>query len=224
MLKKKFLVTSYLLLALGLTACTNGDVQNDGPAKENPPIEENNAEKDNNDVNDSEDVNNNNENVDTDVEVNVNDKEEVDPGFNGTYGEIMIVNDAYDIFVKDNANANIQEIELVYNNNEYMYEIKGFDESNVYKMTINAISGKVMKYKEESEKKDKDYVTADHINRVEEFLNKAIQDSGDDIEFIEWNLEIEDGRPELEIEVEKASGDVDYTYDLESGTLLEKDQ
>ena len=44
MLKKKFLVTSYLLLALGLTACTNGDVQNDGPAKENPPIEENNAE------------------------------------------------------------------------------------------------------------------------------------------------------------------------------------
>lgn len=211
MLKKKWMVTSFLVLALGLTACTEGDGLNDQSADDNPPIEDNNVDE----------TDDNNENVDNNT--NYEDDQEVDPGFSGKYGEIMIVNDAYDIFTGKNAEAKLEQIELDYDDGVYLYEIKGFDEDMVYKMKINAITGELVKYKEESEKREKQYLSEEYLNTVEEYLNKAIQGAGDDIEYLEWDLEIENGRPEIEIEVERTSGQVEYTYDLESGKLLEKD-
>lgn len=225
MLKKKWIVTSYLVLAIGLTACSNDTTNVD----EKPPVEESN------------DVNQETtqpieptESTDTkepDIKTEQRTDEEVtetpattQESDKGKYDEIKLTaTEAYDTFLQKKQGSKVEKVELDYDNNVYYYKIEGSDEASYYEMKIDAITGEIAK-EEKDNKDDVDAeVSLDYVKKVDEFVKKSLDDAGGTLTSLEWDLEMENGRPELEIEIQRAEGEIEYTYDMETGELLEKD-
>ena len=91
-------------------------------------------------------------------------------------------------------------------------------------MKLDAVTGVIVKDKSElKDGKDRE-VTLAQIDRIEEMVSNALQDAGDDFESMEWEVEFDNDKPTLEIDVDRNSNDLEYTYDLETGVLLEKNQ
>ena len=214
MLKKKWIITSYLVLAIGLTACSN-----DATVDEKTPVEDNaNIGKETTETKDTE----------------VNKEEAVKPGTKapkttkegnrGKYNEIKLsATEAYDTFLDKKVGSKVEKVELDYDNNMYYYKIEGSDDQSYYEMKIDAVTGKIVK----EEKDNKDDVDAeislDYVKKVDQFVQKSLDEDGANIISLEWDLEMENGRPELEIEIQREDGEIEYTYDMETGELLEKD-
>lgn len=215
MLNKKWIITSYLVLAIGLTACSN-----DTTVDEKAPIEDNtgvdNQTKESKDTK----IKTEEETVKPDDEAPKTTKE----GNKGKYNEIKLsATEAYNTFLDKKIDSKVEKVELDYDANLYYYKIEGSDDANYYEMKIDAVTGEIVK----EEKDNKDDVDAeislDYVKKVDEFVQKSLDEDGANIISLEWDLEMENGRPELEIEIKREDGEIEYTYDVETGELLEKD-
>ncbi len=203
MLKKKWmLLASSLVVALGLTACSGEDVKDSSPAKDNDQIEQDNQDHDNDKIEDK------GSSANKDLS-NYNDIE-------------LTVNDAYNKFIEENLDVNLEKIELDYDDNTYFYKIEGHDGDLYHEMKINAITGDITK-DEEKDKDKEDILDLKYLNKIDEFVQKSLNDSGEGFISMEWDLDIKDGIPELEVEIEREDGELEYTYNLDTGELLEKD-
>lgn len=219
MLKKKWIITSYLVLAIGLTACGN-DTNN---VDEKPPVEESvDVNKETTEPNDTKDTDINTEKeADKTITETPKTAQESDKG---KYNDIKLTaTEAYDTFLQKKEGSKVEKVELDYDNNVYYYKIEGSDEASYYEMKIDAITGEIAK-EEKDNKDDVDAeVSLDYVKKVDEFVKKSLDDAGGTLTSLEWDLEMENGRPELEIEIQREEGEVEYTYDMETGELLEKD-
>lgn len=214
-MNKKILMTTLGLgLALTLTAC--------GP--KNKAMDPANSNSKNAKVEESANANKTNANKNaTDNKADAQTKEEtavnkgavanLDPGI------------AFDGFKKLHADAKIESFQLDIENGKAYYKVDGYDAENEYEVTVDAVTGDIVK--DEFEAENTSAKTADlqleMIEAVDKYMAEALKDAGQGYEAGEYEVEFDDGKYEVSVEVVNGNKDITYTYDYETGKLIEKD-
>lgn len=208
MLRKKLILTSYLVLAISLIACASGDVTDNTTPKEDVQKDDNIKD---NEINDD--------------KIIVDSTDSSNTGTVEKYEQISVTaDDAYNTFLEQYPNAKVNKVALDYDDNRYYYKLEGSDDEKEYEMEVDAQSREVLKVKQDD--RDDDYMkelTLEDIYKIDDIVKKVIEQEKSGFDSIEWELEVEDEKHVLEIEVEKDNNDVEYIYDLYTGELLEKD-
>lgn len=214
-MNKKILMTTLGLgLALTLTAC--------GP--KNQAMNPANSNSKNTKVEESANANKTNANKNaTDNKADAQTKEEtavnkgavanLDPGI------------AFDGFKKLHADAKVESFQLDIENGKAYYKVDGYDAENEYEVTVDAVTGDIVK--DEFEAENTSAKTADlqleMIEAVDKYMAEALKDAGQGYEAGEYEVEFDNGKYEVSVEVVNGNKDITYTYDYETGKLIEKD-
>ena len=142
------------------------------------------------------------------------------------YAEVSPL-DAFDVFMNAHPGAKITEVKFETKKDELQYKVEGYDDSSKYELRVNAVSGEVISDKTKSlDKKHKEdgIITGEDIAKVNGLVVKAMEETGGNLKFKKWSLEDEDGILEFEIEFKNEKGkDIEYTYNLRTGELIEID-
>ena len=214
-MNKKILMTTLGLgLALTLTAC--------GP--KNQAMDPANSNSKNTKVEESANANKTNVNKNaTDNKADAQTKEEtavnkgavanLDPGI------------AFDGFKKLHADAKVESFQLDIENGKAYYKVNGYDAENEYEVTVDAVTGDIVK--DEFEAENTSNKTADvkleMVEAVDKYMAEALKDAGQGFEAGEYEVEFDNGKYEVSVEVVNGNKDITYTYDYETGKLIEKD-
>lgn len=214
-MNKKILMTTLGLgLALTLTAC--------GP--KNQAMDPANSNSKNTKVEESANANKTNANKNaTDNKADAQTKEEtavnkgavanLDPGI------------AFDGFKKLHADAKVESFQLDIENGKAYYKVNGYDAENEYEVTVDAVTGDIVK--DEFEAENTSNKTADvkleMVEAVDKYMAEALKDAGQGYEAGEYEVEFDNGKYEVSVEVVNGNKDITYTYDYETGKLIEKD-
>lgn len=149
-------------------------------------------------------------------------------GKNIAYEDITIkAEEAARIFKNDKPNVNLKDISLEIEANSYVYKLSGVTETEEYEIEINPVTGDIIKTETE---KDRDLVEGfeindDHLAKIDPIIEKALVDAGEEYSFYEWDIEVDDGRIELNVELRDKSGkDIEYKYNVENEELIEKER
>ena len=114
-------------------------------------------------------------------------------------------------------NVNIDQIEFDDDDGQYYYEIQGWEGQNEYELEINAETADI---REESTETDddpeEDILEIENYITPEEAMNAAVEASTTDV-VESWSLEIENGRPVYDIDLEGAN---DVDIDAETGEVI----
>lgn len=206
-MNKKFLMTTLGLgLALTLTACGPKNEKADNPnAKNNAAVEANankNASKKAADAQTKEET-----------AINKGAVANLDRGI------------AFDGFKKLHADAKVESFQLEVENGKAYYKVSGYDAEKEYEVTVDAVTGDIVK--DEFEAENTSAKTADiqleMIEAVDKYMDEALKDAGQGFEAGEYEVEFEDGKYVVTVEVVNGTKDISYTYDYETGKLIEKD-
>lgn len=206
-MNKKILITTLGLgLALTLSACgPKNEKANADNAKNNTTVEEN--------VNKN--VNKNMSEAQTKEETAVNKGAvaNLDRGI------------AFDGFKKLHPDAKVESFQLEVEDGNAYYKVDGYDDKNEYEVSVNAMTGDIVK--DEFEAEDTSAKTADiqleMIESVDKFMDQALKDAGQGFEAGEYEVELDNGVYVVSVEVVNGDKDISYKYDFETGKLIEKD-
>ena len=203
MLKKKLIITSCLVLALGLSACGSDD----GDKAQNGENTE--VRSDNN----TEDV--------IDPSSSTSPKE----GDIERYNEIKLTaEDAYNTFLEKKPNSKIDEIGLKYNHNRYSYKVEGYDDANEYELEIDALNGEILRADQDKNDNNDRVIALEDMTKIDQLVSKALEENKAGLVSLEWELKIDDNILKLEIEIDNDKDDIEYIYNVKTGELLEKDR
>ena len=204
---------SALVLATVLTACGGENAQK---AKDNAKDAKNNteaavteeAEKTKNNVEDKKD----------DVEDKIDD---LKTGIEEKEFDISL-DDAVDKFKETfpSEGVEVSSVELDEDDDNYVYDIQGFDENKEYEAKIDAESGEVLAQEEETDEEVKDNVAIDFVSIIspKEAMDKALENNEGYVKSYEIESN-DEGKLVYKINVE--DGD-DVELDAESGDILHK--
>lgn len=132
---------------------------------------------------------------------------------------------AFDGFKKLHANAKVESFQLEVENGKAYYKVSGYDTEKEYEVTVDAVTGDIVK--DEFEAENTSAKTADiqlnMIEAVDKYMDEALKDAGQGFEAGEYEVEFEDGKYVVTVEVVNGTKDISYTYDYETGKLIEKD-
>ena len=206
-MNKKILMTTLGLgLALTLTACGPKNEKADNPNAKNTAAVEANANKN---------ANKKAADAQTKEETAINKGAvaNLDRGI------------AFDGFKKLHANAKVESFQLEVENGKAYYKVSGYDAEKEYDVTVDAVTGDIVK--DEFEAENTSAKTADvqlnMIEAVDKYMDEALKDAGQGFEAGEYEVEFEDGKYVVTVEVVNGTKDISYTYDYETGKLIEKD-
>ncbi|GAB2491113.1 hypothetical protein GCM10008929_14080 [Alkalibacterium psychrotolerans] len=211
-----------LSAALLMAACDNGD-----DTLDTTPVEEETTETDNGDTAEDqteEDVEETAEEEasteDDTVEEDATDEDSNMTDSQGLEGMTFAVSldDAIDLFYETfgSEDINIEEIQFERDDNRFIYEFEGWDESNEYELDIDAETGDIIKQEQDDNEDTEDILDLDGIISPEEAMDIALEAAGSGY-VEEWKLEVEDGRTVYEIDIEE--GD-DQEVDAHTGDVL----
>ena len=204
---------SALVLATVLTACGGENAQK---AKDNAKDAKNNteaavteeAEKTKNNVEDKKD----------DVEDKIDD---LKTGIEEKEFDISL-DDAVDKFKETfpSEGVEVSSVELDEDDDNYVYDIQGFDENKEYEAKIDAESGEVLAQEEETDEEVKDNVAIDFVSIIspKEAMDKALENNEGYVKSYEIESN-DEGKLVYKIDIE--DGD-DVELDAESGDILHK--
>ncbi|MFR8927263.1 PepSY domain-containing protein [Peptoniphilus senegalensis] len=132
---------------------------------------------------------------------------------------------AFDGFKKLHPDAKVESFQLEVENENAYYKVDGYDAKNEYEVTVNAMTGDIVK--DESEAENTSAKTADiqleMVESVDKFMELALKDAGQGFEAGEYEVEFDNGVYVVNVEVVNGNKDVTYKYEFETGKLLEKD-
>ena len=132
---------------------------------------------------------------------------------------------AFDGFKKLHPDAKVESFQLEVENENAYYKVDGYDAKNEYEVTVNAMTGDIVK--DESEAENTSAKTADiqleMVESVDKFMELALKDAGQGFEAGEYEVEFDNGVYVVSVEVVNGNKDITYEYDFETGKLLEKD-
>ena len=132
---------------------------------------------------------------------------------------------AFDGFKKLHANAKVESFQLEVENGKAYYKVSGYDAEKEYDVAVDAVTGDIAK--DEFEAENTSAKTADiqlnMIEAVDKYMDEALKDAGQGFEAGEYEVEFEDGKYVVTVEVVNGTKDISYTYDYETGKLIEKD-
>ncbi|MFR8744167.1 MAG: PepSY domain-containing protein [Peptoniphilus sp.] len=206
-MNKKILMTTLGLgLALTLTACGPKNEKADTPnAKNNAAVEANANKNANKKAADAQ--------TKEETAINKGAVANLDRGI------------AFDGFKKLHANAKVESFQLEVENGKAYYKVSGYDAEKEYEVTVDAVTGDIVK--DEFEAENTSAKTADiqleMIEAVDKYMDEALKDAGQGFEAGEYEVEFEDGKYVVKVEVVNGNKDITYKYDFESGKLIEKD-
>lgn len=206
-MNKKILMTTLGLgLALTLTACGPKNEKADNPnAKNNAAVEANANKNANKKAADAQ--------TKEETAINKGAVANLDRGI------------AFDGFKKLHANAKVESFQLEVENGKAYYKVSGYDAEKEYEVTVDAVTGDIVK--DEFEAENTSAKTADiqlnMIEAVDKYMDEALKDAGQGFEAGEYEVEFEDGKYVVTVEVVNGTKDISYTYDYETGKLIEKD-
>lgn len=206
-MNKKILMTTLGLgLALTLTACGPKNEKADTPnAKNNAAVEANANKNANKKAADAQ--------TKEETAINKGAVANLDRGI------------AFDGFKKLHANAKVESFQLEVENGKAYYKVSGYDAEKEYEVTVDAVTGDIVK--DEFESENTSAKTADiqleMIEAVDKYMDEALKDAGQGFEAGEYEVEFEDGKYVVTVEVVNGTKDISYTYDYETGKLIEKD-
>lgn len=224
-MKKKWLLPLFLILILSLAACNDVETPTDDTTEMDPNVDEKaneSALEEDEDVDATEDQ-------EADEKANESPLDEGDVNTDQMKYEDITLSpqEAIDKFIESHADSKITEIKLDKNLNDYHYKIEGYDSDNDYEVKVNPVTGDIVSDDEDlidlDDDDDKGEITKDHIAKIDSILDKAMNESGEGSNIKEWSLEYDDNKLIFEVEIEKNNNDIEYTYDLESEELIEKD-
>lgn len=210
-MKKSWLLSLTLFLMLPLAACDTGENEAEEANDSQEEVEEDLVEDKEEDIEDTQ---------------KDKERETLLEGVN--YDDAKLSPEAaFNKFMESHTDAEITEVKFDTKSDELEYKVEGHDTSNEFQMRIDAVSEDINKdERKELDEDDKDegVITNDDISKVDGLIDKAMNEAAEDLKFKKWSLEEDDGRLEFEIEFKNSEGeDLEYTYDLNSGELLEKD-
>ena len=141
------------------------------------------------------------------------------------YENIISPVEVFDKYMAKYPGTKVKEVELKSKGDYYVYEIEGYDKNNRYELKIHSTSGKILKEEVEKNKGSYGKITGKHLEKVPDLVTSALKDAGKGATLHEWEVEFDDGRPELEIEIKikKQNKKIEYEYNLETGKLIEKE-
>lgn len=206
-MNKKILMTTLGLgLALTLTACGPKNEKADNPnAKNNAAVEANANKNANKKAADAQ--------TKEETAINKGAVANLDRGI------------AFDGFKKLHADAKVESFQLEVENGKAYYKVSGYDAEKEYDVTVDAVTGDIVK--DEFEAENTSAKTADvqlnMIEAVDKYMDEALKDAGQGFEAGEYEVEFEDGKYVVTVEVVNGTKDISYTYDYETGKLIEKD-
>lgn len=206
-MNKKILMTTLGLgLALTLTACGPKNEKADNPnAKNNAAVEANANKNANKKAADAQ--------TKEETAINKGAVANLDRGI------------AFDGFKKLHANAKVESFQLEVENGKAYYKVSGYDAEKEYEVTVDAVTGDIVK--DEFEAENTSAKTADiqlnMIEAVDKYMEEALKEAGQGYEAGEYEVEFEDGKYVVTVEVVNGTKDISYTYDYETGKLIEKD-
>ena len=206
-MNKKILMTTLGLgLALTLTACGPKNEKADNPnAKNNAAVEANANKNANKKAADAQ--------TKEETAINKGAVANLDRGI------------AFDGFKKLHANAKVESFQLEVENGKAYYKVSGYDAEKEYEVTVDAVTGDIVK--DEFEAENTSAKTADiqlnMIEAVDKYMDEALKEAGQGFEAGEYEVEFEDGKYVVTVEVVNGTKDISYTYDYETGKLIEKD-
>lgn len=218
-MNKKILITTLGLgLALTLSACGQ-KTEKAEPANSEVKVEENvnkNANKNTADAETKEEsANKNMADAETKEEraINKGAVANLDRGI------------AFDGFKKLHPDAKVESFQLEVENGKAYYKVDGYDAKNEYEITVDAVTGDIVK--DEFEAEDTSAKTADiqleMIEAVDKFMDQALKDAGQGFEAGEYEVELDNGVYVVSVEVVNGNKDITYEYEFETGKLIEKD-
>lgn len=217
MFKRKLILPIILSLALVLAACSpdKGDApEPDVPADTPPPIG-NEIPKD--DDLDEPDV----EEQEDDTPEDPQDSESVD------YENIKLKpEEAFDIFVEKYPDVKVKKVEIDTDYGKYVYKVEGFDSDKEYELKIDPENGDILKDEVESDDDNDNNIaiTRADTEKIQAIVDKALKDAGENSKLDEWTLDTDNGKLMIEVEIDREDADdIEHTYDLETGELVEKD-
>lgn len=204
---------SALVLATVLTACGGENAQK---AKDNAKDAKNNTE-----AAVTEEAEKTKDNVE-DKKVDVEDKiDDLKTGIEEKEFEISL-DDAVDKFKETfpSEGVEVSSVELDEDDDNYVYDIQGFDENKEYEEKIDAESGEVLAQEEETDEEVKDNVAIDFVSIIspKEAMDKALENNEGYVKSYEIESN-DEGKLVYKIDVE--DGD-DVELDAESGDILHK--
>ena len=164
-----------------------------------------------------------NEDDDTDIVENDDTESDEDDADKTDYDQIEVsVEDAFDQYKDEHPDAKVNEIELELEDDTYEYKLEGYDGNTQYEMTIDAFSGEVLADEKESENDEEGEIEKADLDKIDEYVNEALEDAGDDYWVKEWELKIKSDYVKFDVELKNDDGDKNkYKYDYESGELLD---
>lgn len=132
---------------------------------------------------------------------------------------------AFDGFKKLHANAKVESFQLEVENGKAYYKVSGYDAEKEYEVTVDAVTGDIVKdeFEAENTSAKKADIQLNMIEAVDKYMDEALKDAGQGFEAGEYEVEFEDGKYVVTVEVVNGTKDISYTYDYETGKLLEKD-
>lgn len=206
MKKKKWLIPLIIVLIVAFTACTAGN-GNNADKEDPPPVVDETPDKDTS-----------------------GDQE---PGTDSTnkdnnavaYEDIKLTPlDAFDSYMEKYPNTKVKKVELDQDFGSYVYKVEGFDGEKEYELDIHPITGEIIKEDTDMEKDNDGEITKAHVEKVQKIVEGALKEAGEGAKLDQWTLEMEKGKVQVEVEIDKEGfDDVENTYDIE-GNLLEKDE
>lgn len=152
--------------------------------------------------------------------------DDVDNNDEVSYEDIELTpEDVYDKFMESHSDSKIREISLDKNMTEYQYVVEGYDDENDYEVRINPVSGDIISDDTEIIDLDDEQgeITKDQLSKIESLVKKALDESKEGSRVNEWSLEYDNNILAFDIEVIEDNNEVEYTYDLETENLIEKD-
>lgn len=166
--------------------------------------------------------NNNNRNNKTD---NINNESASDK--NLTKDVNLTKEDAFKKFNDLHPNTNINEFSFSKDLYKKLakYEIEAYDQEREYEVEINATDSSIIRDKSKKEKTSSTaIILADMLGGIDDLVNKSIAQAGQDFLLKDYSLYFDDGIIKFDVELENSQGkEAEFTYNLESGELLEKD-
>jgi len=129
------------------------------------------------------------------------------------------LDDAVQIFFDTFPEADgIDQVEFDVDDGRFEYEIDGFNADTEFELTVDAESGEILEEKSEADDDDETAINFDNIISPQEAMQIALDDA--EAGYVkEWDLEVDDGRTEYDIDIEDAE---DRDIDAETGEVVDR--
>lgn len=131
--------------------------------------------------------------------------------------------DAYDLYMENFPNTKVKKVQLNQENQLYVYEVEGFDDTNEHEVKMNSETGEIIHKKSELDAGPHQEISKEFLTNVTKLVEHALQEVGEQAVLDSWEVENEHGIIVLEIEIDLPNGqDVDYKYNLETEELIKQ--